>query len=513
MSLLTAIFIILSTYYYYYYRYLDQPLSNFLESYSNTDGKRCCWFVDSTSDSTPYCVSANLRRTQANSQLPDGSDIPPVALVDAVTHSQPLVSDFSSSNNQSPSQFSKSDTQPSTDLVPSQSLDPVDLPSSVQPPLLDHTTSDFHLSTFQPVTEPTFVWGTMDSANFIHSLDAAYSDVTHWIKNCFVVPRCSAGRAFVSELARLFCSVGEGSALESITLKAVIVICALLLQKPTRNYKERDHIRHLERCLTLWKEGALDELLCEGHVIQSRLKHAPSARKGAQITRSFTKLMFEGNTRAALQLLTGHDQGGVLNLNDPADPSNLNFLFMMLSELSTLLLSHFCGSVSRQQWIILQSTRLCLTHWMLQWCVLPLFVQWVLLDHLGLMLAVGGDCAPPFVQPLMNFAVQLLHLPDDCVLHTFLRIFSLHFCHVGSLLWTSPQEFDPLEFVRWCDVLWQRQLSTLFKMTFRLLRDPINSVRAKLLGQRLQSMPQDQFLIMMIVMLFYWWMPQMLLTL
>ena len=32
--------------------------------------------------------------------------------------------------------------------------------------------------------------------------------------------------------------------------------------------------------------------------------------------------MFEGNTRAALQLLTGQDRGGVLNLNDPADPSN-----------------------------------------------------------------------------------------------------------------------------------------------------------------------------------------------
>ena len=60
-------------------------------------------------------------------------------------------------------------------------------------------------------------------------------------------------------------------------------------------------------------------------VIQSRLKHAPSARKGAQITRSFTKLMFEGNTRAALQLFTGHDRGGVMNLNDPVDPSNPEF--------------------------------------------------------------------------------------------------------------------------------------------------------------------------------------------
>ena len=57
----------------------------------------------------------------------------------------------------------------------------------------------------------------------------------------------------MSELARLFHSVGEGSALESIALKAVFVVCALVLQKPSCNSKERDHICHLERQLKLWK--------------------------------------------------------------------------------------------------------------------------------------------------------------------------------------------------------------------------------------------------------------------
>ena len=45
-------------------------------------------------------------------------------------------------------------------------------------------------------------------------------------------------------------------------------------------------------------------------------------RKETQITRSFTKLMFEGNIRAALQLLVGRDRGGVLSLGDPVDSSN-----------------------------------------------------------------------------------------------------------------------------------------------------------------------------------------------
>ena len=33
-------------------RYLDLPLSRFLESYTDADGKRCCRFMDSTFEST-----------------------------------------------------------------------------------------------------------------------------------------------------------------------------------------------------------------------------------------------------------------------------------------------------------------------------------------------------------------------------------------------------------------------------------------------------------------------------
>ena len=72
----------------------------------------------------------------------------------------------------------------------------------------------------------------------------------------------------------------------------------------------------------------LDELVCEGRVIQSRLRRKPSTKNETQITRSFTKLMFEGNTRAALQLLSGRDRGRVLNLNDSVDPSNPRYLVL-----------------------------------------------------------------------------------------------------------------------------------------------------------------------------------------
>ena len=48
--------------------------------------------------------------------------------------------------------------------------------------------------------------------------------------------------------------------------------------------------------------------------------HQPRGRTRLLI--ALEKIMFEGNARAALQLLTGQDHGGVLNLNDPAHLSN-----------------------------------------------------------------------------------------------------------------------------------------------------------------------------------------------
>ena len=53
----------------------------------------------------------------------------------------------------------------------------------------------------------------------------------HCIRNNFIVPQSSVGRAFVSKLARLFYSVSEGSVLKSIALKAIFVVCAFVLQK------------------------------------------------------------------------------------------------------------------------------------------------------------------------------------------------------------------------------------------------------------------------------------------
>ena len=94
----------------------------------------------------------------------------------------------------------------------------------------------------------------------------------------------------------------------------------LLLQKPHNKSKAKEHSACLERRLQSWTDGDLNNLLLEGRILQNRLPK-PSATKNndSKLVRTFTKLMFEGKTNAALQLLSQRGNGGVLHVNDPID--------------------------------------------------------------------------------------------------------------------------------------------------------------------------------------------------
>ena len=100
----------------------------------------------------------------------------------------------------------------------------------------------------------------------------------------------------------------------------------MLLQKPSRSSKPRDHTSHLQRRLQLWNEGDISGLLEECRAIQSRLTRVSTPTSDLKLARSFANLMFEGKTSAAIKLLTGQKRGGLLHLTDIADPSNPSVL-------------------------------------------------------------------------------------------------------------------------------------------------------------------------------------------
>ena len=131
-----------------------------------------------------------------------------------------------------------------------------------------------------------------------------------------------AGRLFVQEVTRLFTAYAENSALESISLKAAMIMPTLLLQKPHQRSKPKEFSSHLGRRLKLWLEGNLEELLNESRTIQQRTCriHQNSNQPPQEIARIFAKLMMQGKVKKALRLIDSESKGGPLQLNDRVEP-------------------------------------------------------------------------------------------------------------------------------------------------------------------------------------------------
>ena len=164
-----------------------------------------------------------------------------------------------------------------------------------------------------------FLWNNIVTGEQVCDfLISAYDEVIHWRPNVFLIPYGKAGKHFIKELARLYQAFAEDTALSSIALMA------LLLQKPHKQSKVKDHSTHLLRRLELWNQGSFDALLKEGRCIQDHLKRGLSSRNEPKDpSRLFDHLMSEGKVSMALRLLSEKSKGGVLSL-DSSIPSGFD---------------------------------------------------------------------------------------------------------------------------------------------------------------------------------------------
>ena len=90
-----------------------------------------------------------------------------------------------------------------------------------------------------------------------------------------MMPRGTTGKTYIKD-----------STLKSIALKTRHVMPALLLQKPSKNSKAKDHLASLERRLKLWEVENISNLLHEGETIQERIK---ISKKGMTIGKIYLK--------------------------------------------------------------------------------------------------------------------------------------------------------------------------------------------------------------------------------
>ena len=145
-------------------------------------------------------------------------------------------------------------------------------------------------------------WGTLKGLDIKETFDSAYNEIVTWRKNLFKVPSGKNGKAFIAEVKNLITMYTISSPLETVAMTALMVICPLLLQKPTRKSKAKDHDRFLESRLQRWRDGDISSLIKEGRAIQNRFCSSKSTKQDKE--KIFARLMLQGKVAAALRWIT-----------------------------------------------------------------------------------------------------------------------------------------------------------------------------------------------------------------
>ena len=188
-----------------------------------------------------------------------------------------------------------------------------------------HTTSTqkvMPLQQNQKVTSQTThhqvkVWGDHPEKDINQIISAAYEEIVHWKPNMFLVPSGASGKEFVKETTRLINAWNSNNKyLKRISLKAVMIMPYLLLQKPCYKSSAKQNADCLKRRIALWTQGDFDSLLREARTIQSTLKKLTTKSNEESRSKRFAKFILAGNVKAALRELDENSSKGVLNLTN-----------------------------------------------------------------------------------------------------------------------------------------------------------------------------------------------------
>ena len=136
-----------------------------------------------------------------------------------------------------------------------------------------------------------------------------------WQKNHFLLPTGLAGIQYIAETTRLIHSIIDNSPLKEGAMKVILVMPSLLLQKPSRTSKSKDHNAALKRRMDLW-ENDIQELMEESETIQRNLKSFGGKKSIEEISKQFIQKTSKGNVNSAIKLLTKKMDNGILPLNE-----------------------------------------------------------------------------------------------------------------------------------------------------------------------------------------------------
>ena len=173
-----------------------------------------------------------------------------------------------------------------------------------------------YLPTYTSISrQPNVPYGEINGTDFVKAIDDVYDEIVQWRKNLFKLPSGKASKTFINELTTWVEHFNKNSEFQCIALKVFMVLPNLILQKPSKTSKAKDHLKKVEERMTSWKEGKIYELVQECRIIQHRMMTS-KRRNMEETARIFAKLMFQGKVTAALKLLKSDSENGVHNIDE-----------------------------------------------------------------------------------------------------------------------------------------------------------------------------------------------------
>lgn len=169
----------------------------------------------------------------------------------------------------------------------------------------------------RPAVRAQQIWGDLAAEEVEKQVTDIYEKVVHWRKNLFKLPSGAAGKSYIKETTKLIWMWTEEKQLSNVALKMVMIMPALLLQKPTRKSTAKQHSEYLQRRIHHWTNGNFDDLIEEGTAIQEKLKQQTRKDETEDHTaKVFAKLMLRGKVHAALRILDKAASLGVAELTE-----------------------------------------------------------------------------------------------------------------------------------------------------------------------------------------------------
>jgi hypothetical protein len=111
----------------------------------------------------------------------------------------------------------------------------------------------------------------MSGKYFSTQVNEVYDEITEWRKMSSSYLQGNMERLFTSELTSWLSKFNSDSPYQCIALKAFMILPSILLQKPPKKSKAKEHSVSLERRLRQWHLGELNLIRCECREIQRKL--------------------------------------------------------------------------------------------------------------------------------------------------------------------------------------------------------------------------------------------------